>query len=77
MTSDIVGRPPTNQYCGGGGGAEGVFLHFPSNTCRLRGVESCALATMLLQRAGRMRRRWEEGVALNNSGRPGSFDDKS
>ena len=74
MTSDIVGRPPTNQYCGGGGG--GVVPCFLSDTRRMRGAESRALATVLLQRAGGRRRRREEGVALNDGGRPGSFNDE-
>ena len=40
----------------------------------MRGAESHALPTVLLQRASGRRRRWEEGVAFNDSGRPGSFD---
>jgi hypothetical protein len=39
----------------------------------MRGVESCTLTTVLLQRAGGRRRRQEEGVALNNGGRSGFF----
>ena len=78
MTSDIVGRPPTDQYCGGGGGGGGVVPRFLSDASRMRGAESPALAAVLLQRAGgrRRRRRWEEGVALNDGGRPGSFYDE-
>ena len=78
MSSNIVGRPPTDQYCGGGGGGwgGGVVPCFSSNARCMHGVESRVLAIMLLQRAGGRRRWWEEGIAINDSGHPGSYDNK-
>ena len=42
----------------------------------LHRVESCALATMLLQRASGRKRKREEGIALSDGGHPGSFINK-
>jgi hypothetical protein len=58
------------------GGGQVVVPRFSANVRRLRGSESCAVPTVLLHRAGGRRRSSEEGIALNDGGRPGSFNNE-